>query len=278
MLKCKAFSFLNIFAIITVINLKIIREDAAMKNIFTLIITICLLWSTANLTIYAGPQTNADKGIISVSTTANTEIVPDVAEISFAVQTNDSKSMQKATSINKEISDRVIEQLKSIINCNNGDYIKTSDFSANPVYSYNNSKKTFERYEVVNRIVVHTKNTDKIGHLIDEAIAAGATNVDSLTFSVSDYESQCNELLGIATKKAKVRAEAVAASLSTSLSGISNISTSCSVNNYNHPRLYTAKNMIADTASEAGSTSITPISSGLVKIFVSVNASFVVKQ
>ena len=37
--------------------------------------------------------------------------------------------------------------------------------------------------------------------MIDKAIEAGATNVDNLNFSVSTYDAQCNDLLGIATKK-----------------------------------------------------------------------------
>jgi predicted secreted protein len=70
----------------------------------------------------------------------------------------------------------------------------------------------------------------------------------------------------------------VADALSTYVIGINNISTSCSANNYNPPRLYMAKNMIADVAAEsssgAGSTSI---SNGVVKINANVNASFYVK-
>jgi len=80
--------------------------------------------------------TGIERGYISVNTSANTEIAPDVAEVSIAVQTFDNKYMQKATLQNKEISDKVIAELKSMINTANGDFIKTSDFSASPVYTY----------------------------------------------------------------------------------------------------------------------------------------------
>ena len=167
---------------------------------------------------------------------------------------------------NKEISDKVFAQLKSMIDVQNGDYIKTADFSASPVYSYQNSKKTFEKYEVSNRVIVHTKSIDKVGFMIDKAIETGATNVDNLSFSLSNYESQCNDLIAIATKKAKTRAEVIAQALGTSINGISNISTSCSTNNYNPPRLYMAKNMIADVASESSSTGDVSISmDGMLK-------------
>ena len=71
-----------------------------------------------------------ERGYISVSGTANTEVAPDVAEISFAVQTSDTKSMQKATLLNKETSDRVLSVLSSMLNKDNGDYIKTANYNA----------------------------------------------------------------------------------------------------------------------------------------------------
>ena len=165
-----------------------------------------------------------------------------------------------------------------IINIENGDYIKTTDFSASPVYSYVNSKKIFEKYEVSNRVIVHTKSIDKVGKMIDKSINAGATNVDNLSLSSSNYESQCNNLISVATKKALTRANVIAKALGTVTDGVSNISTSCSTNNYNPPRLYMAKNMIADVAVEsAGGNNFTSISNGVVKINANVNASFFVK-
>ena len=247
-----------------------------MKKSLAILAVLALFGASAGLSSEA-VNVNNEKGTISVNTNANVEIAPDVAEISFAVKTSDLKSMQKATLANKEISDKVFAELKSMIDTKNGDYIKTSDFSANPVYSYQNSKKNFEKYEVSNRVIVHTKSIDKVGNMIDNAIAAGATNVDNLSFSISNYEVQCNDLISIAAKKAKTRAEVIAQSLSTSLLGINNISTSCSTNNYNPPRLYMAKNMIADVAAESATAGGTSISNGVIKVNATVNASFYVK-
>lgn len=247
-----------------------------MKKSLAILAVLALFGASAGLSSEA-VNVNNEKGTISVNTNVNVEIAPDVAEISFAVKTSDLKSMQKATLANKEISDKVFAELKSMIDTKNGEYIKTSDFSANPVYSYQNSKKNFEKYEVSNRVIVHTKSIDKVGNMIDNAIAAGATNVDNLSFSISNYEVQCNDLISIAAKKAKTRAEVIAQSLSTSLLGINNISTSCSTNNYNPPRLYMAKNMIADVAAESAAAGGTSISNGVIKVNATVNASFYVK-
>ncbi len=247
-----------------------------MKKILVSVAVLGLFASFTTLSTSA-VTVNNERGTISVSASANTEVAPDVAEISFAVKTTDSKSMQKATALNKEISDKVYSELKSMINSSNGDYIKTSDFSANPVYTYSNSKKNFEKYEVSNRVIVHTKSIDKVGQMIDNAISAGATNVDNLTFSVSNYEAQCNDLITIATKKTKTRADVVAQALNTTVSGLNNISTSCSTKNFNQPKFYMAKNMIADVASETSYAGGTTISNGVVKIEANVNANFFVK-
>ena len=190
-----------------------------MKKVLLTAAVLGLLIGAAPLSTQAVTAA-VERGYISVSTTANTELAPDVAEVSIAVQTTDSKSMQKATIQNKEISDKVIAALKSMINTADGDYIKTSDFNASPIYSYSGSRRTLDKYQVSNSIIIHTKSIEKVGSMIDKAIALGATNVDSLAFSVSNYENQCNDLLAIATKKAQNRANAIAKTVPTSITGI----------------------------------------------------------
>lgn len=223
---------------------------------------------------------NKDKGYISVNTSADMELAPDTADIYFAVKTSDSKSMQKATAQNKEISDKVLAELKSLINPATGDYIKTSDFNASPVYTYSGQKRNLDKYEVSNRVMVHTKSIDRIGKMIDNAITAGATNVDSLSFSVSNYDTKCDELISKAGKKAYNRANTLSKAVNTSIVGISSISASCSTNgNTNYPRMYMAKNMlsaaVADSAAAEGAG--ISISNGVIKINANVNASFYVK-
>ena len=219
-----------------------------------------------------------ERGYISVNTSANTEIAPDVAEVSIAVQTYDSKSMQKATLQNKEISDKVIAALKSMINTSNGDYIKTSDFNASPIYTYSGNKRNLDKYQVSNSVIVHTKSIDKVGNMIDKAIALGATNVNSLSFSVSSYEDKCNDLLELASKRARLRAEAVAKVVPTSITGIRTMDVSCSANNAVRTQYrFMKSNMLMDAAGAAPEASSTSIESGVIKIFANVNASYFVK-
>ena len=218
-----------------------------------------------------------ERGYISVNTSANAELAPDVAEISIAVKTYDNKSMQKATLQNKEISEQVIATLKSMIDTSKGDYIKTADFSATPIYSYSGNKRNFDKYQVSNFVVVHTKSIDKIGTMIDKSIALGATDVNSLNFSVSSYEAQCNDLLTLAAKKASARANAVAKTVPTTLSGIRSMDVSCSTSNSSRPQykmLMANRAMMMDSEAAGSSTTI---ESGVIKVFANVSATYFVK-
>ena len=220
-----------------------------------------------------------ERGFISVSTNANDEVSPDTVEINIAVKTKDNKSLQKAANENKTVSDNVYSALKLMINSQNGDYIKTADYSARPVYVYNNNKKILDKYEVSNSIIVHTKNIDKTGSIIDKAISLGATDVNDLRFSVSNYENKCNELLAQASQKAKNRVDIVAKASGTYVTGVKNMNISCSENSSNRVTYRLSKNlMAADGAMEAAAPQVsTPIQSGVIKIYANLNAEYFIK-
>ena len=241
-----------------------------MKKVLLSITLLSLMLGCASLSSQAISE-SIERGYISINTSANADIAPDIAEVSIAVTTYDSKSMQKATAENKDIS-----ALKSKINTANGDYIKTADFNASPIYSYSGSKRNFDKYQVSNSIIVRTKSIDKVGSMIDTAISLGATNVNSLVFSVSNYEAQCNELLSTAVKKASARAHAIAKAVPTTITGIRSMDVSCSPNNSVRPQYRLMMANKAMDSAEAGASSTT-IESGVVKVYANVNASYFVK-
>ncbi|MEE3348474.1 MAG: SIMPL domain-containing protein [Candidatus Gastranaerophilaceae bacterium] len=251
-----------------------------MKKIITAAVVAGMVVSFGGISTIAA-DTTPERGTISVSTTANAEISPDTVDISISVKTKDSKSLQKASNENKLISDNVYNALKDFINSQNGDYLKTADYNARPVYTYtSNNKKILDKYEVSNNIIVHTKNIEQAGAMIDKAISLGATDVNDLRFSVSNYEKQCNELLEIASKKAKTRADITVKASGSYITGVKNLSISCSENTPSRVqyRLMTNKMAMANGASyEADAAPSTPIQSGVIKIFANLNAVYFIK-
>ena len=217
-----------------------------------------------------------ERGFINANASINKEMSPDTVEISIAVVTNDIQSMQVATQQNKELSEKLYTAMKEMIMEANGDYVKTSDFSAQPVYIYVNGKKSFDKYQVSNRIIVHTKSVDKAGEIIDKAIALGATNIDNLSFMLSSYEDYCDDLLIQAAQKSRVRAENLAKAAGSQITGVKTLNGSCNTSGVTQRVMYNmvAKSEMLDSAPAVGSV---PISSGTLKLYANVNASYFVK-
>lgn len=251
-----------------------------MKKVMVAVAVLGVIAGIAATNVNAATIVNTEeKGYITVNTSANTELNPDVVEISIAVRTEDNKSLQKATAENKEISDKVYNALKEMINTTTGDYVKTADFSASPIYTYSGNKRNLDKYQVSNNVIVHTKNISKAGDIIDKAIGLGATNINNLTFSVSNYDHECNELLGVATRKAKTRADLIAKNASSAVTGIKSMDISCSMNQNNTVQYrLMAKNLsFGASADAAAPEAATPIQSGVIKLYANVHASFFVK-
>lgn len=255
-----------------------------MKKVIAATMLSSVLLTLPTSTLPAGAVNAIDntlnKGYVSVSYTAEKEVSPDTVEVSISVKTDDKKSMQEAVRKNKEISDKVYSYLKSVITPANGDYVKTSNFSASPSYIYNNNKRTLDKYNVSNNVIVHTKSIDKISTIIDNSLSLGATDVDSLNFLLSEKDTQCADLLSNAAKQARKRADIVAASVGSSVVGIKNIDTTCSLNNSSRYPVYRNSLMMAKAESMDGATSETNsvnIEAGTIKIYSNVNASFYLK-
>ncbi len=252
-----------------------------MKRLLATTLLCSALFITPAAVVQAGTVNNdAEKGYISVSYTTEKKVSPDTVEISIAVKTEDKSSMKNASTKNKEISDKIYEYLKSVIDTTTGDYVKTSNYSANPTYNYINGKRVFDKYEVSNNVIVHTKKLDKMSQMIDKSLSLGATNIDNLTFSLEEKDAYCADLLAKATKNARQRAEIVATSASTSITGIKNIGTSCTLNSYGaSPRVFysNAKMMGATDGAAPESGGAGNIESGLITVYSNVNADFYVK-
>lgn len=250
------------------------------KIIMVSLLTASLFVLPLALPVGADSTPTCQKGTLSVSYSTDKEVSPDTVEFSVSVKTTDKKAMQEASRKNKEISNKIYEYFKANINTAGGDYIKTSNFNATPVYNYVNNKRVFDRYEVSNNIIVHTKSLDKVSALIDKAISMGATDVNRLNFSLSNKDKACAELLSTAAKQIKGRADAVAGALGTSVAGYKSVSTSCSLNQRNVSFAYA--NMKLMRASGASMDAAVPeaatnIEVGNMTIYANVDATLYLK-
>lgn len=210
-----------------------------------------------------------DEGYVSVNASSTKEVSPNQAEIVIQIETSD-KSAQKASSDNKVIANNVYTSIKPLLEAD--DYIKTNKFTLRPQYTYSkDNKKTLDKYIAINSVVVRTKKIDVVSKLIDTAISNGATTIENLTFSSSNFESECNCVLSELAKNAYTQASAISKSINVNIVGVKSINATCNPENNSRSVYAMAMKSAVDSASA------TPIESGKIKIYANIDASFYVK-
>lgn len=210
-----------------------------------------------------------EMGYISVSERITKEVLPTQATITIGIETF-GESAQKASDENKKIAQNVHSALKKLLS--DKDSIKTGEYSLSPQYVYTkDNKKVLDKYMVRNSVVMTVFNIKLVSKLIDTAIANGATKIDDLNFSTTDYDNACNEALGELAKKAQKKANFIANTLNLKVVGVKSLSTSCNPE-YNQRVFYSMAKGVSDATAPQ-----TSIESGKIKIDASIDALFYVK-
>lgn len=249
-----------------------IGESIMKKYVVLLLAVFTMAFTGMNTSVLS-----AEPGYISVDATSTLELTPDVIDFSVEIVTTSKESMAKAIAENKKISAKVYDDLKKMTANNQNDWIKTSNYSTNPVYRYNNNKRVLDYYQVTNNVKVHTKDISNVGKMIDTATTDGATSVNGISYSVSKYDDEANKLLAETAKKARKQGENLAKAIGSEIVGIKSISSSCSFSSRNiMPRMMLmAKSMSADGAvAEENSTNIEV---GAMTLNARVHADFYLK-
>ena len=149
---------------------------------------------------------------IQVDGEAVLQVNPDRAEIDLGVITQASDAKAAATA-NAAKLDRVIKQLRSGVGENL--QIKTIGYSLSPNYVYppQGGEPKITGYTANNTVHVQTDDLTQAGSIIDVAIKAGANNVQALRFVLKDDSATQAEALAEASKKARTKADAIAAAI-----------------------------------------------------------------
>ena len=142
---------------------------------------------------------------------AEFEVAPDLAKVRFRIETR-APTAQEAQLRNRELSANVeAALLQAGVRKNE---LETTNYRVNRIQEWDPAerKNIFKGYSVTNVFVVSTKAIDTVGPLLDVGIQAGANNVDSISFELSDakHKEVKTEALRDATINAREKAEALA--------------------------------------------------------------------
>ena len=144
---------------------------------------------------------------VTVQSRETVTAVPDVAEVSISVYTEDpdaAKCQQK----NEESLNKTLEFLKSKGLEENS--IQTSGYSMNPRYSWTEAEgQVLRGYEMTTQVTVSGIPMEKVGDILGGSVAAGANSIDYVKYMCSDYDAVYQEALKKAVRTAKTKAEAM---------------------------------------------------------------------
>jgi hypothetical protein len=148
---------------------------------------------------------------ISVQGATEFDVAPDLAKIRFRIETQ-SLTAQDAQLRNREIGANVQAALiQAGVRKNE---IETTDYRIEKIQEWDPKlERTVDKgYRVSNAFVVSTKDLEKVGPLLDVGVQAGANNVESISFELSDAKQKevKTEALRKATMNAREKAEALA--------------------------------------------------------------------
>ncbi len=157
------------------------------------------------------------KCTIVVNGSGEVKTVPDSATISFNITTKE-KEATAAQAKNEEIVKLVIETMLSD-GISEKD-MKTAGLSLYEQYDYGKSEPVLTGYEASSRIELTIRDVENIGSIIADALAAGVTNYDGLSFSATDTDRAYEKALAAAVEDAQGKASAIAAAAERELVGI----------------------------------------------------------
>jgi uncharacterized protein YggE len=199
-------------------------KEGAMKRDYRTIGVLTALF--ALLTLPAGAQDRQPGMSMDVTGQAVMSVAPNQAIITFTVETTDAKAAS-AVEKNAQRADRVIRALNQ--KAEKDINLSTSGFHIQPIYERDKkpdasiSGLTPKAYRVSNSIVVKTGRIERIGELIDAAVAAGTTRIGYLSFSRSDSDILQRQAAAMALENAVENAKVLAKAAGLSLKGITYI-------------------------------------------------------
>jgi uncharacterized protein YggE len=203
-----------------------------MKNRTTWIIAFLL----AGLVVSAGLATAGfwggssdaptiqQKKVITVSGYGTVDTTPDEAVLRLSVVTQ-AGDVKDASDENAKKMDACMAALHELGIAE--DDAVTSGYRVRPRYNWRDDEESLIGFQVRNSLTVTARDIEKVGDVIDAALASGANEIDDVIFTVSD-ERQADlrdEAIADAARRASADASSVAKAMGVTIKGPIEIST-----------------------------------------------------
>lgn len=146
--------------------------------------------------------------IVSVKSQETVNIVPDIAQIIYAVRT-EAKTASECQQQNAEAVSSVIVQLKELGIAETS--IQTSDYYMHPIYNYSGNTTRVTGYEATTSLTVSDLAIDSLDEILSKSVDGGVNTISSITYMASNYDESYQQALRQAVEAAYQKAQVLAA-------------------------------------------------------------------
>jgi uncharacterized protein len=238
--------------------------DSSAPRSPRLAVSLTLLAAALGPAAALAAPAGAQETTLRVQGSADVQVAPDRARISFAVET-EAPTAREAAEANARLMDRVVSAVRET--ALPGLRVETSGYTLTPRYRprRDDAPQEIAGYTARNHAQVIVDDVDAVGRLVDLALDRGANRVAGLGFEVRDPEPHRLEALRRALEQARNEAETVAEALGLRLGPPSEVTTQ-----YHVPRGIQAAAMMERVADAP----TTPVEAGLQQIVAVVNLTY----
>ncbi|MDY6802959.1 MAG: SIMPL domain-containing protein [Cyanobacteriota bacterium] len=188
-----------------------------------LVAAICLGLSAVNIAAFS-PQAIAQQQqqtrTLSVTGQGRVSIPTSKSVVRLGIQAEGKTAVEVQQEVARR-SSAVVELLRS----RKVEKLETTGISLNPVYNYQNNRQLLTGYTATNTVSFRL-DTAETGKLLDDAVKAGASRIDGVSFVATDeaIERARQQALQQATRDAGKQADAVLSALNLTRRGVVSIS------------------------------------------------------
>ncbi len=212
---------------------------------------------------------------VSVSGVAEQKVTPNQAVMRLSVMT-ESLTAKNAEEENSRTIDAVMKALKAQ-GVDEKDIV-TENYNIYPHYDYEpmSGRSVNKGYRAQHTLRVTVHDIEKAGEVLDAAVSAGVTNVDSVSFTLSEEREEAirEELIEKAAKKARERAEVLVGALGGKVGKVVAVSES----SYTPPIYYARDVMSSKAESAPGTPNYTPdLNPDDVTVEMQINVEFAIE-
>lgn len=150
--------------------------------------------------------------------------------------------------------------------------IQTHELNLGAEYNWTQDKgQVLKGYRASTTITITTQALDSVAALVEAAVTAGATQLQSIRFTIKEPEALTNQAMDLAVDNAKGKAERVAKRMGANIAGVIHVNV---IDQNSGPVIRAEAKM--EAPSPAGTASM-PVFSGTNQIEVSVSATFEIR-